>query len=61
MTVAVLGGAVAAGFLFNSAKDSDADGFAAAGRVLLSPHWAQLAVNGAPHSSQNSASAALGF
>jgi hypothetical protein len=40
VTVVVLGGAVAAGFLFDSARDSDADGFAAAGRVLLSPHWA---------------------
>jgi hypothetical protein len=35
----VLGCAALAGFVLNSATFSDADGFAAAGRVLLSTHW----------------------
>ena len=37
--LAVLSGAALAGFVLNSATFSDADGFARAGRVLLSPHW----------------------
>jgi hypothetical protein len=35
----VLGCAALAGFVLNSATFSDADGFAAAGRVMLSTHW----------------------
>jgi hypothetical protein len=34
----VLAGAGATGFVMNSARFSDADGFAKAGRVLLSTH-----------------------
>jgi hypothetical protein len=40
VAVAVLAGAAAAGFVLNSATFSDADGFAAAGRVMLSARWA---------------------
>jgi hypothetical protein len=39
VSLGVLAGAVLAGFFVNSARFSDADGFAAAGRVLLSSQW----------------------
>jgi hypothetical protein len=39
VALAVLGTAALTGFVMNSATFSDADGFADAGRVLLSTHW----------------------
>ncbi|HEX7626871.1 MAG TPA: hypothetical protein VF379_07415 [Gaiellaceae bacterium] len=39
VSLGVLAAAALAGFVLNSATFSDADGFARAGRVLLSPHW----------------------
>jgi hypothetical protein len=39
VALGVMGAAAFTGFVMNSATFSDADGFADAGRVLLSPHW----------------------